>query len=148
MQFVLILFKREREAHKAHPVDEFLEIPEPDETGNVIEEVVDLARQINLEVYSDVVQEQLDSHNQELTIDEFIEMHEACGNPVVKLSDHDRHVMSSSPAPLKTHRVRQRCTLNLPIDGLNINVALFSYTRAFGDGPRYFEPWSSDVDDT
>ncbi|GFV80742.1 hypothetical protein TNCV_4619031 [Trichonephila clavipes] len=34
------------------------------------------------------------------------------------------------------------------IDGLNINVALFSYTRAFGDGPRNFEPWSSDVDDT
>ncbi|GFX67896.1 hypothetical protein TNCV_1973981 [Trichonephila clavipes] len=23
-----------------------------------------------------------------------------------------------------------------------------SYTRAFGDGPRNFEPWSSDVDDT
>ncbi|GFV42113.1 hypothetical protein TNCV_3544401 [Trichonephila clavipes] len=28
------------------------------------------------------------------------------------------------------------------------NVALFSYMRAFGDGPRNFEPWSSDVDDT
>ncbi|GFS69890.1 hypothetical protein TNCV_3101921 [Trichonephila clavipes] len=26
--------------------------------------------------------------------------------------------------------------------------ALFSYTKAFGDGPRNFEPWSSDVDDT
>ncbi|GFU53061.1 hypothetical protein TNCV_3098451 [Trichonephila clavipes] len=24
----------------------------------------------------------------------------------------------------------------------------YSYTRAFGDGPRNFEPWSSDVDDT
>ncbi|GFX33062.1 hypothetical protein TNCV_5042301 [Trichonephila clavipes] len=23
----------------------------------------------------------------------------------------------------------------------------FPYTRAFGDGPRNFEPWSSDVDD-
>ncbi|GFT41824.1 hypothetical protein TNCV_1666871 [Trichonephila clavipes] len=23
-----------------------------------------------------------------------------------------------------------------------------SYTRAFGDGPHNFEPWSSDVDDT
>ncbi|GFU32105.1 hypothetical protein TNCV_3833461 [Trichonephila clavipes] len=34
------------------------------------------------------------------------------------------------------------------IDSLNINVALFSYTRAFGDGPRSFEPWSSGVDDT
>ncbi|GFU94635.1 hypothetical protein TNCV_1008391 [Trichonephila clavipes] len=42
------------------------------------------------------------------------------------------------------------------IDFLNINVALFSYTRAFGNGPRNFEvtwttpevTWSSDVDDT
>ncbi|GFV61882.1 hypothetical protein TNCV_4106861 [Trichonephila clavipes] len=25
---------------------------------------------------------------------------------------------------------------------------LGNYTRAFGDGPRNFEPWSSDVDDT
>ncbi|GFW57964.1 hypothetical protein TNCV_1419111 [Trichonephila clavipes] len=29
--------------------------------------------------------------------------------------------------------------------GVNINVALFSYTRAFGDGPRNFEPWPSDT---
>ncbi|GFX40322.1 hypothetical protein TNCV_4319551 [Trichonephila clavipes] len=34
------------------------------------------------------------------------------------------------------------------IDWWNINVALFSYIRAFGDGPDNFEPWSSDVDDT
>ncbi|GFX77524.1 uncharacterized protein TNCV_4025741 [Trichonephila clavipes] len=32
---------------------------------------------------------------------------------MVKVSDHDRHVMCSSPVPLKTRRVRQRCTLNL-----------------------------------
>ncbi|XP_023220465.1 tigger transposable element-derived protein 1-like [Centruroides sculpturatus] len=51
-------------------------VPEPDEIGNVIEEVVDLARQINLEVDSDDLQELLDSHNQELTIDELIEMRE------------------------------------------------------------------------
>ncbi|GFX43760.1 hypothetical protein TNCV_4110391 [Trichonephila clavipes] len=31
---------------------------------------------------------------------------------------------------------------------VNINVTLFRYTRAFGDGPRHFEPWSSDEDDT
>ncbi|GFV10768.1 hypothetical protein TNCV_1756061 [Trichonephila clavipes] len=31
---------------------------------------------------------------------------------------------------------------------IDINVALFSCTRAFGDGPRNLEPWSSDVDDT
>ncbi|GFX79853.1 uncharacterized protein TNCV_4981651 [Trichonephila clavipes] len=36
-----------------------------------------------------------------------------CGNPVVKVSDHGRHVMSSSPVPLKTLRAGQRCTLNL-----------------------------------
>ncbi|GFV95410.1 uncharacterized protein TNCV_4574121 [Trichonephila clavipes] len=35
------------------------------------------------------------------------------GSPVVKVSDHGRHVMSSSPVPLKTRRVGQRCTLNL-----------------------------------
>ncbi|GFW28942.1 hypothetical protein TNCV_202651 [Trichonephila clavipes] len=33
--------------------------------------------------------------------------------PVVKVSDHGIHVMSSSPAPLKTRRVGQRYTLNL-----------------------------------
>ncbi|GFV75856.1 hypothetical protein TNCV_1454531 [Trichonephila clavipes] len=31
----------------------------------------------------------------------------------VKVSDHGRHVISSSPVPLKTRRVGQRCTLNL-----------------------------------
>ncbi|GFV64805.1 uncharacterized protein TNCV_809021 [Trichonephila clavipes] len=38
---------------------------------------------------------------------------QGCGSPVVKISDHGRHVMSSSPVPLKTRRVRQRCTLSL-----------------------------------
>ncbi|GFX93930.1 hypothetical protein TNCV_3412931 [Trichonephila clavipes] len=32
---------------------------------------------------------------------------ESCGSPVVKISDHDRHVMSSSPVPLKIRRVRR-----------------------------------------
>ncbi|GFU60813.1 alpha-2 adrenergic receptor [Trichonephila clavipes] len=36
-----------------------------------------------------------------------------CGSPVVKVSDYNGHVMSSSPVPLKTRRVGQRCTLNL-----------------------------------
>ncbi|GFU80004.1 uncharacterized protein TNCV_578841 [Trichonephila clavipes] len=36
-----------------------------------------------------------------------------CGSPVVKESNHGRHVMSSIPVPLKTRRVGQRCTLNL-----------------------------------
>ncbi|GFT12654.1 hypothetical protein TNCV_5094301 [Trichonephila clavipes] len=34
-------------------------------------------------------------------------------DPVVKVSNHGRHVMSSSPVPLKTRRVGQRCALNL-----------------------------------
>ncbi|GFU98193.1 hypothetical protein TNCV_1584021 [Trichonephila clavipes] len=42
----------------------------------MIEEVVDLAKQINLGVNIDEVQELLDFRNQELTIDELIEMHE------------------------------------------------------------------------
>ncbi|GFY17149.1 hypothetical protein TNCV_1089251 [Trichonephila clavipes] len=29
---------------------------------------------------------------------------------------------------------------------VNINVTLFRYSRAFGDGPRHFELWTSDVD--
>ncbi|GFT40578.1 integrase catalytic domain-containing protein [Trichonephila clavipes] len=37
----------------------------------------------------------------------------ACGSPVVKVSDHGRHVMSLSPVTLKTRRLGQRCTLNL-----------------------------------
>ncbi|GFT74180.1 uncharacterized protein TNCV_4081111 [Trichonephila clavipes] len=36
-----------------------------------------------------------------------------CGSPAVKVSDHGRHLMSSSPVPPKTRRVGQRCTLNL-----------------------------------
>ncbi|GFU01834.1 hypothetical protein TNCV_1523361 [Trichonephila clavipes] len=43
---------------------------------NVIEEAVDLAKQINLEVDSDEVQELLNSRNQKLTMGEFIEMPE------------------------------------------------------------------------
>ncbi|GFV74023.1 hypothetical protein TNCV_2951751 [Trichonephila clavipes] len=36
-----------------------------------------------------------------------------CCSPVVKVSDHGRHDMSSSPVPLRTRRVGERCTLNL-----------------------------------
>ncbi|GFW15159.1 hypothetical protein TNCV_173061 [Trichonephila clavipes] len=38
----------------------------------------------------------------------------ACGSPVVKVSDHGRHVTSSSTVPLKTRHLGARCTLNLP----------------------------------
>ncbi|GFV56500.1 hypothetical protein TNCV_2276381 [Trichonephila clavipes] len=51
-------------------------VSENDETGNVIEEVVDFNRQINLEVDSDDVQEMLDSSNQKQTMNQLIEMHE------------------------------------------------------------------------
>ncbi|GFW66999.1 uncharacterized protein TNCV_4688841 [Trichonephila clavipes] len=40
-------------------------------------------------------------------------VHHHYGSPVVKVSNHGRHVMSSSTVPLKTCRVGQRCTLNL-----------------------------------
>ncbi|GFU04463.1 uncharacterized protein TNCV_1080261 [Trichonephila clavipes] len=40
-------------------------------------------------------------------------VHHHYGSPVVKVSNHGRHVMSSSTVPLKTCRVEQRCTLNL-----------------------------------
>ncbi|GFY01430.1 uncharacterized protein TNCV_850381 [Trichonephila clavipes] len=36
-----------------------------------------------------------------------------CGSLVVKISGHSLRVMSSSPVPLKTRRVGERCTLNL-----------------------------------
>ncbi|GFT47528.1 uncharacterized protein TNCV_3750501 [Trichonephila clavipes] len=36
-----------------------------------------------------------------------------CDSPVVKVSNHGKHVISSSPVPLKTRPVGQRCTLNL-----------------------------------
>ncbi|GFW01170.1 uncharacterized protein TNCV_1764071 [Trichonephila clavipes] len=37
-----------------------------------------------------------------------------CVSPVVKVSDHGRHVLSSSPVPLKARRVEERCQeLNL-----------------------------------
>ncbi|GFU86250.1 hypothetical protein TNCV_369061 [Trichonephila clavipes] len=45
--------------------------------------------------------------------------------------------MSSIPEALKTRRKRA-----------NINVSRFSYKRAFSDGPRNFEPLSSDDDHT
>ncbi|GFW92764.1 hypothetical protein TNCV_1735571 [Trichonephila clavipes] len=46
------------------------------ETGNGIEDDVDLESQINLKVDSDEFQELLDAHNQELTSDELTERHE------------------------------------------------------------------------
>ncbi|GFV03223.1 hypothetical protein TNCV_4018201 [Trichonephila clavipes] len=49
---------------------------EPEEIGNLIKEVADFARQINLAMDSDDVQILLDFHSHEQTIDELVEMHE------------------------------------------------------------------------
>lgn len=49
-------------------------VSDPEQIDRIIEEVVDIAKQLNLEVDNDGVHELLDSHNQELTIDEVIEM--------------------------------------------------------------------------
>lgn len=46
-------------------------MPETDQVARMIEEVASLARQLDLEVDSDV-SELLDSHNKELAIDELI----------------------------------------------------------------------------
>ncbi|GFW98712.1 tigger transposable element-derived protein 1 [Trichonephila clavipes] len=51
-------------------------VPEPYKIDNFIEDVVNLARHINLEGDSDDIHDFLDTHNQKLTLDEFIEMHE------------------------------------------------------------------------
>ncbi|GFT72017.1 hypothetical protein TNCV_2516411 [Trichonephila clavipes] len=48
-----------------------------------------------------------------ITVTDSPKQKRACGSLVVNLSDHGRHVMSSSPVPLNTRRVGQRCTLNL-----------------------------------
>ncbi|GFT93041.1 hypothetical protein TNCV_2715531 [Trichonephila clavipes] len=51
-------------------------LPQPDDIGYVIEGILHFARQINLEMDSDDAEELLDSQNQELTIDEFIEIND------------------------------------------------------------------------
>ncbi|GFY27479.1 hypothetical protein TNCV_2070991 [Trichonephila clavipes] len=52
---------------KAHQVES---LPQPDEIGSLIEEVVELARQINSEVGSDNIRKLLNSHYQKITKDE------------------------------------------------------------------------------
>ncbi|GFS99757.1 hypothetical protein TNCV_1095671 [Trichonephila clavipes] len=97
--------------------------------------------QINLEVESDDVQELLDSHNQELTIDEVRKAR----------ARHDNtHEHMSESIETKVKIVKQ--TRYVPVLNSRVNKLQLldgqKATRAFGDGPRNFEPWSSDVDDT
>ncbi|GFV09937.1 hypothetical protein TNCV_2318671 [Trichonephila clavipes] len=65
-------------------------LQEPQEIGNLIEEVVDLSKQINSEVDSDDVQVLLDCRNQELKIVELIEMHEQCTPVLGRSLDYPR----------------------------------------------------------
>ncbi|GFW04153.1 uncharacterized protein TNCV_2669181 [Trichonephila clavipes] len=67
---------KEIESLKPISSEDRVKVPEPNEIGNVIEEVVRLVGQINLKVDSDDVQELLDFHKQELTVNEIVEMHE------------------------------------------------------------------------
>ncbi|GFW93020.1 hypothetical protein TNCV_4209561 [Trichonephila clavipes] len=48
-----------------------------------------------------------------LLLDRGLKLRVGRGSQVVKVSDHGWRVMSSSPVPLKTRRVGERCTLNL-----------------------------------
>ncbi|GFU83485.1 hypothetical protein TNCV_2142431 [Trichonephila clavipes] len=82
--------------------------------GNVIEEVVDLSRQINLEVDSDDVQELLNSHNQELTMDELIEMHEKKQDcrPARKTAPPSCYMLGSSSA-INVYILLLHCTLSV-----------------------------------
>ncbi|GFT73135.1 uncharacterized protein TNCV_2554221 [Trichonephila clavipes] len=70
-------------------------VPEPDEIGNVIEEVLDHARQINVKVDSDDVQELLDSSNQDLTMDALIKMHEQDIEELDLVQSEDRRAVGN-----------------------------------------------------
>ncbi|GFX17068.1 hypothetical protein TNCV_4265941 [Trichonephila clavipes] len=53
--------------------------------------------------------------------------------------DHGRHVMSSSPVPLKTRRIGQRCTLNLSRGGVLAQVSSTSFdhgSKLRGPSPK------------
>ncbi|GFT10600.1 hypothetical protein TNCV_1943411 [Trichonephila clavipes] len=68
--------KQQIEAEKEKQRKTVESLPESNEIGNLIEEVVNFYRQINSEADSDDVQEQLNFYKQELTINKFLEMQE------------------------------------------------------------------------
>ncbi|GFW18014.1 hypothetical protein TNCV_2281181 [Trichonephila clavipes] len=53
---------------------------------------------------------------------------QGCGSPVVKVSDHGRHVMSSSPVPLRTRRERKlKCRPHpLTVQGMRMRFKMTS----------------------
>ncbi|GFT98152.1 hypothetical protein TNCV_789661 [Trichonephila clavipes] len=62
-------------------------------------------------------------------------VHSGSGSPVDKVSDHGRHVMSSSPVPLKTRRVGERCTLNLSRAQTSSSGAMWKLGEGGGASP-------------
>ncbi|GFT75169.1 hypothetical protein TNCV_2245201 [Trichonephila clavipes] len=107
----------------------------------VIEEVVDLVRQIHLEVDSDYVQKLQHSHKQKLTIDELLEMHEqeqdseefesldkVQSEVRMTIGGYGHDLVEDMPRvrvldPLKTHRIvgvdtRKICRGQSPLVGL------------------------------
>ncbi|GFU20765.1 hypothetical protein TNCV_3651501 [Trichonephila clavipes] len=69
---------------------------------------------------------------------------QALGRPVAVLNLIFTFVDSLWPTSSNRRIASTKMSSDSSIRQANINVALFSYTRAFGDGPRNFEPWSSD----
>ncbi|GFW12071.1 hypothetical protein TNCV_4531361 [Trichonephila clavipes] len=80
------------------------------------------------------------------------------GSLVVKVSDHGRHAMSSSPLPLKTRLVGERCTLNLSRaqtsslgeGSASSGVVLFTcewfkITRSIAKSPRVAEQCDANI---
>ncbi|GFW23174.1 hypothetical protein TNCV_3802741 [Trichonephila clavipes] len=59
--------------------------------------------------------------------------------------DDERSCRSVASRTGDAHRF---CSILIASLGFNGYLEAKRYTRAFGDGPRNFEPWSSDVDDT
>ncbi|GFY01448.1 tigger transposable element-derived protein 1 [Trichonephila clavipes] len=90
------------------------------QTSTLSDEIINLAHEIGGDGFNTfshdnidelLVDDALSDNDIDLTLDPTVDG--GCGSPVVKVSNHDRHVMSSIPVPLKTRRVGQRCTLNL-----------------------------------
>ncbi|GFV66225.1 hypothetical protein TNCV_2631661 [Trichonephila clavipes] len=60
------------------------------------------------------------------------------------------HIVAKMPKMVPTwlYLINFAVSIEWLSEGGNFNVVLFSYSRAFGDGPSNFELWSSDEVDT
>ncbi|GFW69617.1 hypothetical protein TNCV_489611 [Trichonephila clavipes] len=62
---------------------------------------------------------------------------------VVRIPDADFNIV-----PWSVTKNTTPCSTRIRMTTICVNnQGLIGYTRAFGDGPHNFEPWSSDVDD-